>query len=136
MSATHAETPAQGAEPAGLEAAVAALLVSTEALHRALAIELAEGESDGAALAAAFEARARAFESLRAGHDPERWDPSSAIRAALERVRALDDEMLVLGMAGAASLQGERHGLQRRRSAMHAQLTRDRDEPRLIAVKA
>ncbi len=119
-----------------LEAALGELLVATEALYEALSLDRVATEAEPDELLAAYHERERSFERLRTTPRPAGWRPSAVARACLERIRELDGEMLALGEASATALRGERHGLQRRRQAIHSQLSGEREQPRLITVKA
>lgn len=121
-----------------VEAAVRELLEATLALVETLSMDPGTGGKEPAPeeLAAAFRVREQRFERLRALPRPPDWVATAATRACLERVRELDASMLAFGEASAVALRGERHGLQRRRQAIHSQLARDRAEPRLLTLKA
>ena len=118
------------------EVALGLLRVATESLHALLSLDRVTTDTEPAELAAAYRERELCFDRLKSIQRPAGWSPSAAARATLERIHALDDEMLALGKAGATALRGERHGMQRRRQAIQSQLAGERSEPRLIAVKA
>ena len=126
----------QGAASGDFEAALGELLVATETLHEMLSLDRVTTDLEPEELAAAYLGREQSFERLRSIDRPAAWTASAAARACLERIRELDGEMLALGGASVTALRGERHGLARRRQAIHSQLAGDRDEPRLITVKA
>lgn len=107
------------------------LLEATEAIHAAL---LGDGALD--ALAPAYARRERAFDGLvsrvEEGEPPKL---GAAARAAIQRVRALDEEILSIGGARADALRGEQIDLRRRRSAIQAHASREREAPRVVTVK-
>lgn len=106
------------------------LLDASEAIHAAL---LGSGDLDSLGLA--YDQRASAFGELQ-GACPVGTELSIAARACIDRVRALDHEIFGLGAGAVEALRGERNALQRRRSAIQAHATREREEPRLITLKA
>ena len=114
----------------GLLDAVKGLLDATEALHDAVVAAVDPKSLDSALLR-----RDIAFELLRECADQETILPPAA-RACLDRVKALDEEMLEHGIAVVGQLRGERRSVQRRRSAIQAHAKRERGEPRLLTVKA
>ena len=122
----------RAAQDSGVAPAAQALLVATEALHAA--VTSAEGV-DASELAMLDEARTRAFDAL-AGACEAGLVVTSAVRATIARVRALDAEIIAHGQAVAAALREERGDLMRRRAAIQGHAQRARSEPRVIAVKA
>ena len=125
MGELAASTPAGGFEHACL-----ALLGATEALADCIMADVEAEE-----LAAAFEARDSAFVALRA-ITRQGAAPNAAGRAALDRIRQLDEAMIAAGESLVGALRDERHDLHRRRSAIQAHASREREEPRLVTVKA
>lgn len=113
-----------------LETRAARLLSSTEALHAALLDEAAAED-----VAAAWAARLAAFDALREAVEAgERVGP--AVRACVEHVRALDAALLEQGARLATGIRTERRALGRKRAVIQAHATRERPEPRAVAVKA
>ena len=113
-----------------LETLATRLLSSTEALHAAV-LEDASAED----VAAAWSDRVAAFETLREAIEAgERVGP--AVRACVERVRELDALLLEQGTRLATRIQAERQALGRKRAVIQAHATRERPEPRAVAVKA
>ncbi|MEM9175871.1 MAG: hypothetical protein AAGC67_11610 [Myxococcota bacterium] len=107
------------------------LLETTEIIHAAL---LGEGDLD--ALGSAYDRREIAFDALRsAGEDGEPPVLGPAARAAIQRVRALDEEILEVGWAQAHAIRDERQNLRRRRSVIQAHSARERERPRVVTVK-
>ena len=120
-------------EPNGTSADATALelLAATEAIHAAL---LGDGEIDG--IGDAYDRRERAFEALHArieDGEPPKLGP--AARAAIQRVRVLDEAILEVGFAKATAIRDERQSLRRRRSAIQAHAAREREQPRVVTVK-
>ena len=117
--------------PVDFDAEALARLEATEIIHAAL---LGEGDLDS--IEAAYERREVAFESLRSGvvdGEPPALGP--AARAAVQRVRALDEEILEVGWAQAHAIRDERQNLRRRRSVIQAHASREREQPRVVTVK-
>jgi len=112
-----------------LDRAALALLDVTEGLAECI-MDDAEAEL----LASAFERRDVAYQALCSVADGSA--PSPAARAALERVHQLDEAMMAAGTSLLEALRGERRGLSRRRSAVQAHAGREREEPRLLTLKA
>lgn len=115
--------------PSVLDRAALVLLEVTEGLAECV-MEEAEAE----ALEAAYERRDAAYQALCAAADGTVASP--AARAALARVQQLDEAMMSAGSALVEALRGERRGLSRRRSAAQAHAGREREEPRLLTLKA
>jgi len=113
-----------------LEACATQLLSATEGLHDALV-----DEASTEAVGEAFAKRVAAFEALRvAVESGGRVGPT--VRACLDRVRALDAELIGRGAELASAAQTERHALGRKRAAIQAHGSRERPEPRAVIVKA
>ncbi|GEM_PF-6864255 len=115
----------------GADAEALALLDATEAIHAAL---FGEGEIDS--LGVAYDRREVAFDALHARieeGEPPKLGP--AARAAVARVRALDEEILEVGWAQATAIRDERQSLRRRRSVIQAHASRERGQPRVVTVK-
>lgn len=117
-----------------------ALLEATEALHAALR---QDGDLD--ALAPAYACREAAFDALvaAAGVSPASTDlralrPRLGVAgcAAIERVRALDRELLARGGAQFDAIRDERKAMRRRRAVVRAHGERERQPPRVVTVKA
>lgn len=116
--------------PSELDRAALVLLEVTEGLAECLM-----EEAGAEALAAAYERRDAAYRSLCAAA-ADGTAASPAGRAALARVQQLDEAMMAAGSALIEALRGERRGLSRRRSAAQAHAGREREEPRLLTLKA
>ena len=113
-----------------IDAMASELLAVTEEIHSGL---MEAGEVDRAT--SAFDRREILFSQLqRASAEGEAL--SAGGRTSIDRVRALDAEILALGDQRVEKIRGERHGLLRRRSAIAAHSRREREEPRLITLKA
>lgn len=110
--------------------AAAELLAVSLALRDAI-----HEEADAVHLDGARAAREAAFDRLRtliqAGSRP---DPQT--RVDLARLRAIDAAMIDASQECSDGILDERQSLARRRSAIQAHATRERDAPRFVAVKA
>ena len=116
----------------------AELLESTEAIHHAIRAAFANeggGDGDFAEIGIAYQRREVAFEALKACVESGAT-LDAATRTCVERVRSLDQEILAAGDLEATAIRDERNSLSRRRSVIQAHATRERSEPRVIAVKA
>jgi hypothetical protein len=123
---TTGSSPSRGADDEALE-----LLAATEVIHAAL---LGDGDVDG--IGEAYDRRERAFDAMRGRVvDGEPPPLGPAARAAVARVRALDEEILEVGFARATAIRDERQSLRKRRSAIQAHTTRERGAPRVVTVK-
>lgn len=93
------------------------------------------GDASPEALSQAYDLREAAFEVLKSAIESgESLD--AAGRAHVARVRELDAALVEAGAALSESTRGERQDLQRARSVIQAHAARERDQPRLVAVKA
>jgi hypothetical protein len=106
------------------------MLEVTEQIHTGL---LGGGALD--AITLAYEEREVLFADLQAGVRSGD-ELSAAGRVFVERVRALDAEVLAIGGKQSGEIRSEQYGLHQRRTAIAAHTTRGREEPRLITVKA
>lgn len=107
------------------------LLAATEEIRAG-----ALGETALERLVEAHARRDRAYHALVAGVDPARFVPCDRARTLLAQIRELDAELIRLGERLPRALRGRRHALQRRRSALQAHAARERDEPRVVTLKA
>lgn len=123
---TTGSLPSRAVDDEALE-----LLAATEVIHAAL---LGDGEVDE--IGEAYDRRERAFEAMTARIvDGEPPALGATARAAVARVRALDEEILEVGFARANAIRDERQSLRKRRSAIQAHTTREREAPRVVTVK-
>lgn len=113
-----------------LDRALGALRVATERLN-----ECVEGEASAEELASAYAERESSFEALRvlvASGEVL----GAAGRAQLRAVQELDVALIALGAARSDAVRQARRDLVRRRNAIHAHGTREREAPRALTLKA
>ena len=113
-----------------LDRVASRMLEVTELIHAGL---LRGGDLDKITLA--YEEREALFGDLEKGVRAG-GALSAAGRVFVERVRALDAEILTVGGKQSGEIRSEQYGLHQRRAAIAAHTTRGREEPRLITVKA
>lgn len=118
-----------------IEEAATVLLSSTETLMEAVA-EGAEAE----VLSEVYSGREAAFEIFRAaiegGGGPGKAPLSEHARECLQRVSSFDADLIAAGTTLADALRDEKKELGQVRSAIQKHSVREREQPRLLTIKA
>ena len=118
-----------------IEEAAWGLLASTEKLFEAVA-EGAEAE----VLAEVYSGREAAFSAFRDAVEiaggPGRAPLSVQAKASLKRVADFDTDLIAAGTTLVGALQDEKRELGRVRSAIQKHAVREREQPRVLTIKA
>lgn len=121
----------EAAEAGGpLDQALAALREVTERLN-----ECVSGDASPEDLSAAYHERESSFDAVR-GLVASGEALGAEGRAQLRRVRELDVALIALGAARSDTVREARRDLARRRNAIHAHGSREREAPRALTLKA
>ncbi|MFK7898868.1 MAG: hypothetical protein AB8G23_23765 [Myxococcota bacterium] len=118
-----------------IEEAAALLLASTETLFEAIA----EG-MEPVLVAEVYSGREAAFhvfrDAVEAAGGPQLAPINAQARDALSRISSFDADLIAAGTALVEGLRDEKKELGRVRSAIGKHSVRERDQPRVVTIKA
>lgn len=118
-----------------IDQAALVLLESTEQLFEAVA----EG-ADADALVEVYSGREAAFavfrDAVESAGGPQCAPISERARESLQRVAFFDADLIAAGTSLVEALRGEKRDLARVRSAIKKHSVREREQPRVVTIKA